>query len=118
MNAETINAICVKLSRENQCVVFNLDYLLAPEHKSPAGAISFYKAVKHIAENAAIYDVDPGKIALVGYYENIVAGAAYHLALHGESHLIKCMILIDPLLSNEISKHPESELNSFEKPFI
>lgn len=35
-----------------QCIVFNVDYRLAPEYKCPAGTSDFYKTIKHVYKNA------------------------------------------------------------------
>ena len=41
-----------------QCVVFNVDYRLAPENKAPKGQNDFAAAVRHISKEAAKFGVD------------------------------------------------------------
>lgn len=41
-------------------VVFNVDYRLAPETKSPNNVLDFYESLKYIYNNAASLNVDPG----------------------------------------------------------
>ena len=42
-------------------VVFNVDYRLAPETKSPNNVLDFYESVKYIHNNAEKLAIDPGK---------------------------------------------------------
>jgi acetyl esterase/lipase len=45
---------------------FTINYRLAPEHRFPAAVEDVERAVEWVRRNAAIYKVDPEKIALVG----------------------------------------------------
>ena len=42
-------------------VVFNVDYRLSPETKSPYNVLDFYECVKYIHSNAQHLGIDPGK---------------------------------------------------------
>ena len=41
-------------------VVFNVEYRLAPETKSPHNVLDFYECLKYIHSNAASLNIDPG----------------------------------------------------------
>ena len=66
------NGILCKLAIANDLVVVNVEYRLAPEHKSPAGAKDMIIALKYLIQNSQTYGVDPEKIAFGG----VVIGTA------------------------------------------
>ena len=41
-------------------VVFNVDYRLAPEVKSPNNVLDFYECLKYIHNNASVFNIDSG----------------------------------------------------------
>jgi len=63
---DQVDAQCRALANGAQCVVVNVDYRLAPEHKYPAAADDAYAAVRYVAEHATEFDADPGRIAVGG----------------------------------------------------
>ena len=48
------------------CIVFNVEYRLAPETKTPGGARDFMHAFLHVYENASTYKIDRNKIVIAG----------------------------------------------------
>jgi acetyl esterase len=65
-NLDTHDNVCRDLSKKAKCVVINVDYRLAPEHKFPAAAEDAYAAVQWVKENAREIAVDPERIAVGG----------------------------------------------------
>lgn len=65
-NLDQVDAQCRALANGAQCVVVNVDYRLAPEHKFPAAADDAYAVVRYVAEHAAEFDADPSRIAVGG----------------------------------------------------
>ena len=48
------------------CIVFNVDYRLAPEVKCPVGQEDFVDALLHVRENADSFGVDANKLCISG----------------------------------------------------
>ncbi|HEY1996758.1 alpha/beta hydrolase [Paraburkholderia sp.] len=62
----THDALCRMFARDAQCAVLSVDYRLAPEHKFPTAVNDAFDALSWLHANAALYGVDPGRIALGG----------------------------------------------------
>jgi len=65
-NLDQIDAQCRAIANGAGCVVINVDYRLAPEHKFPAAVDDAYAAVQYVADHAAGFNVDAGRIAVGG----------------------------------------------------
>ncbi|GLG01927.1 alpha/beta hydrolase [Alicyclobacillus hesperidum subsp. aegles] len=63
---ESHDPICRVVANVAHCVVFSVDYRLAPEHKFPAAVADAYDALAWIADHAASFELDPGRIAVGG----------------------------------------------------
>ena len=61
-----VENFCKLIAEKANCVVFNIDYSLAPEKPYPNGLNDNYYAVKHIYDNAEKYRIDKSKIAVAG----------------------------------------------------
>ena len=61
-----VENFCKLIAEKANCVVFNVDYSLAPEKPFPNGLNDNYFAVKHIYDNAEKYGIDKTKIAIGG----------------------------------------------------
>lgn len=58
--------LCRHLCRETGCVIVNVDYRLAPEHKYPCAAEDTFSAIQWVAARAADIGADPSRIAVAG----------------------------------------------------
>jgi acetyl esterase len=63
---DTHAPLCRPLCQEIGCLVVSVDYLLAPEHKFPAGLEDCYAATCWMAAHAAEFQGDPARIAVSG----------------------------------------------------
>ena len=61
-----VENFCKLIAEKANCVVFNVDYSLAPEKPFPNGFNDNYSAVKHIYENSEKYGINKNKIAIAG----------------------------------------------------
>lgn len=61
-----VENFCKLIAERANCVVFNVDYSLAPEKPYPNGVNDNFFAVKHIYDNAEKYSIDKTKIAVAG----------------------------------------------------
>ena len=63
---ETHDRLCRVLARGGDCLVYSLDYRLAPEHKFPAAADDAFDALAWLDREALSLGVDPARIAVGG----------------------------------------------------
>ena len=78
IDEHVVDAICRYRCNHAGCVVFAVEYRLAPEHPFPAGIDDVYSAVRWIAGHAAQLGVHPGRISIGGTSAggNLAAAAA------------------------------------------
>lgn len=62
----TVENPCRCVADRGDCVVFNVEYGLAPEHPFPIPCTQVYEVVCYIHDHAAMYGVDPEKLAVAG----------------------------------------------------
>jgi acetyl esterase len=60
------DALCRSLCDQAGCLVVNVDYRLAPEHRYPAAAEDAGAAVRWVAEHASELGADPDRLAVGG----------------------------------------------------
>ena len=63
---DTHDALCRTLAHGARCRIVAVDYRLAPEHPFPAAVIDALVATRHILRNAAMFGLDPRRIAVGG----------------------------------------------------
>ena len=63
---DSVDATCRKLAVGAGCVVVNVEYRLAPEHRFPAAADDAYAAIAYVASHPPEFGVDPNRIAVGG----------------------------------------------------
>ena len=61
-----------KVAIDSDVVVFNVNYRIAPENKSPAGAKDCIATLKYVIKNSETLGINPDQIALGG-----CSGGAY-----------------------------------------
>jgi acetyl esterase len=65
-NVETHDSTCRRLANKSRCQVISIDYRLAPEHPFPTPTEDALLAFRHIRDNAALFGVDPARLAVGG----------------------------------------------------
>ncbi|WP_195516205.1 alpha/beta hydrolase [Paraclostridium bifermentans] len=95
-----VENFCKLIAEKANCVVFNIDYSLAPEKPYPNGLNDNYYAVKHIYDNADKYRIDKNKIAVAGDSAGGNYTAAISLrARDKEVPMIALQVLIYPAVA-------------------
>ncbi|WP_077622563.1 alpha/beta hydrolase [Sediminibacillus massiliensis] len=65
-SVEDDDDLCMNFVNEANCVVVSVDYRLAPENPYPAPIEDCYAALKWIADNAQLLNIDPDRIGIAG----------------------------------------------------
>lgn len=95
-----VENFCKLIAEKANCVVFNVDYSLAPEKPYPNGLNDNYYAVKHIYDNAEKYRIDKSKIAVAGDSAGGNYAAAISLKARDEEvPMIALQVLIYPAVA-------------------
>jgi len=108
--AEEYQPFTAALAVESECVVFSVEYRLAPETKCPDNVMDFYEALKYIHENCDKWNVDPEKIVISGESGGgyVTMATMVLLAQREESHLVRAAIPIIPMISDYFFGDKES----------
>jgi len=95
---ESWDAPCRMLTNAVECVTVSVDYRLAPEHKFPKPAEDCYAATQWVADNAALINGDPARIAIGGDSAggNLAAVVALMARDHGKPR-IAYQLLVYPV---------------------
>ena len=93
-DAKSSDHACQRWADENDLVVFNVDYRLAPETPAPGGILDCYAGLKYILANAEKYGVDPKRVTFSGDsgggYLSMALGM--ELSKRGESGIVPFII--------------------------
>lgn len=100
------------------CIVFNIDYRLAPEAACPKGQEDFVDAINHIMANGDKFGIDTNKVCMAGCSGGgwIAVGAANLLAKADDLGKIKALFVHTGQLSNSAQDLPEDQWEFYEKP--
>lgn len=119
MQAKYLNGVMSRLCTMMDVVIFNIEYRLAPEHKTPAGAQDCVAAVKHFKEHAAQYGGNPDKLSLMGDSGGAwIAMIACVLLMREDpalpKQLIKTLYLMYPQLGLRICELPRNTIPEYD----
>lgn len=95
-----VENFCKLIAEKANCVVFNVDYSLAPEKPYPNGLNDNYCAVRYIYDNAEKYSIDKTKITVAGDSAGGNYAAAVSLKARDEEvSMIAMQVLIYPAVA-------------------
>ena len=63
---ETHDGFCRRLANESGCRLVAVDYRLAPEHEFPSGLEDCVSALRHVANHAGAFGIDPKRLGVAG----------------------------------------------------
>jgi acetyl esterase len=111
-SAENDDLWCRRVANAVPCLVVNIDYRLAPEHKFPAALEECYDVVRYLHSNAAKLRIDPARIAVGGQSAgaNLAAGICL-LARDRREFPIVCQVLNYPPLDMTIDPYSKANLD-------
>lgn len=111
------DAMCRRIASASGFVVIAVDYRLAPEHRCPAAVDDAEAALRWVADNAALLDVDAEHLAIAGDSAgaNIAAVVARRIRDTG-GPLIRLQLLIYPLTDSACATPSWSEFDP--APFV
>jgi acetyl esterase len=90
---------CRAVANAAKCAVVNVDYRLAPEHRFPAAYDDALAAVKWVAANAKLLNIDPARISVGGDSAGGNLAAAVAIALRDEGAIkLRAQILTYPIV--------------------
>lgn len=90
---------CRAVANAAKCAVVNVDYRLAPEHRFPAAFDDALAAVKWVAANARLLNIDPARISVGGDSAGGNLAAAVAIALRDEGAIkLRTQILTYPIV--------------------
>lgn len=91
---------CVNLATDLKCLVWDVDYSLAPENPFPTAVHEAYDVVKYVFEHAEQIGVDVNRIALAGHSAggSLVAAALQQAA--GNEQIKPCCAMMEYFVSN------------------
>lgn len=91
------------------CVVINVGFRNAPEHKCPKGQEDFVDSILHVIDNSSKFGIDPKRVALGGRSGGgwIASGAMNLLIKSGQGHKIKALLLANGMYSLEVNRVAE-----------
>jgi acetyl esterase/lipase len=96
---ETHDGFCRRLAAQSLCQVFALEYRLAPEHPHPAGLEDVLGAFAWLGGEAAVFGLDPMKLAIGGDSAGANLAAAACLRLRDEGRASPALqLLVCPIL--------------------
>jgi acetyl esterase len=97
-NLDTHHGFCHALAKASGCLIVSVDYRLAPEHRYPAAVEDAYAATKWVAENGALIQADPERLAVGGDSAGgHLAAVVALMARDREGPRIDLQILIYPI---------------------
>ncbi|MBQ8001502.1 MAG: alpha/beta hydrolase [Ruminococcus sp.] len=120
-SAQYMENLCKYICEEADCVVYNIEYSLAPERPFPKGLNDCLCTLNFVYENAEALGIDKNKICISG--DSAGAGIAAATALNKGKDKIRYMALLYPcvLLDTEAPfewKEEDFAINEDEKSLV
>lgn len=99
---------CREICAQVECIVFSIDYRLAPEYKFPSGLDDCFSATVSILRDISSYGGDPNRVAIAGDSAggNLATSVAQQLRDSGLPFKLCGQVLIYPCLGNPFSPSP------------
>jgi acetyl esterase len=115
-NMDSVDRPCRVLANEAPCIVVNVDYRLAPEHRFPAAVEDSFAAVQHIAEHAGEVGADGSRIAVGGESAGgNPATVACLMAREQDGPPIVFQLLVYPMTNYD---DDSSSLREYRRPYV
>ena len=109
---DTHDVVCRQLANGSRCMVFSVEYRLAPEARFPAAVDDCIAVTRHIAEQAAELGVDPKRIAVGGDSAGGNLAAVVCLNARDTHQPLPCFQLLVYPATDQRSGHPSHERNA------
>ena len=118
--ARHVEANMMQTALSLNCVVFNIDYRLAPEHKCPGGQQDYVDCMKYVFANATKFRIQPDKTVMAGCSGGgyIAVGAANLLAKSNELGNVKALFIHTGMLSNATQHIPKDKLEKYDTDYM
>lgn len=120
-SAQFMENLCKYICEEADCVVYNIEYSLAPERPYPLGLNDCLCTLDFVYENAESLGIDKSKICISG--DSAGAGIAAAVALNKGKDKIRYMALLYPCVLLDIEapfewKEEDFAISEEEKPLV
>ena len=109
---DTHDVVCRQLANGSRCMVFSVEYRLAPEARFPAAVDDCIAVTRHIAERAGVLGVDPKRIAVGGDSAGGNLAAVVCLDARDTHKPLPCFQLLVYPATDQRSGHPSHERNA------
>lgn len=102
---DTHDRVCRMLAAGGDCLVFSVDYRLAPEHRFPSAQDDAFESLAWLRNEAVALGVDPARIAVGGDSAGGTLAAAAAIHARDRGWLLALQLLIYP----GVSSHQDSD---------
>ena len=116
-SADLFSTVMARYAVDNNMVVFNVDYSLAPEVKPPGSLLEGAAAVRWVHAHATELGVDPSRIAVGGESGGgyVATGSCVELVQQGLEDTVKLCLAIIPMVSDRhVRKDPTTKLEGMD----
>jgi acetyl esterase len=102
---DTHDRVCRMLAAGGDCLVYSVDYRLAPEHRFPSAQDDAFESLAWLRNEAVALGVDPARIAVGGDSAGGTLAAAAAIHARDRGWLLALQLLIYP----GVSSHQDSD---------